>query len=292
MYFTAPFDLKKVQNGGRRQRTICALKAFPWNKKTGMRFDTDLCADFPHLAQPNPLEDVSGVVSQDGLRSYCLGEYNVVTEREHEEIVCYESRTGLGIDREKNSAKSGLLYSVDFVRLKNGMNLVTGVENLSSLPAQGVLMLGGRNRFCDYAVTDNRDVLAVFKDDTEQRICELVQRTLLFKIILLTPAVFSAGWLFGKWSENGTRTVKTPSGAKFEVLSAAIGRAGTVSGWDLAAKKAKPLKKLVPSGSVYYCKLETQEMVDSLFKDVHCTAISDEMPQMGYGISLIGGMEQ
>ncbi len=69
------------------------------------------------------------------------------------------------------------------------------------------------------------------------------------RIILTTPGLFPGGWkLPGTAADNRFAF----AGISARLVSAAVSRAETISGWDLAERKPKPAQRVAPSGSVYW----------------------------------------
>ena len=73
------------------------------------------------------------------------------------------------------------------------------------------------------------------------------------RLILVSHASFSRGWL-PDWLvvTDGILTGDMPGVGRVVLRSACVGRPVHVSGWDMAAHKPKPTRRLVPAGSVYF----------------------------------------
>lgn len=73
------------------------------------------------------------------------------------------------------------------------------------------------------------------------------------RLVLATPAIFECGWL-PQWLDRTTKTGSPPGlkGVKLKLVSAAIPRRQAVSGWEMEGKRPKPVRWLVPAGSVYF----------------------------------------
>lgn len=69
------------------------------------------------------------------------------------------------------------------------------------------------------------------------------------RIVLLTPAHFTAGW-------KPAWLLQERHGVRPTLRAAAVGRPQTISGWDLAAARPKPARRLAPAGSTYFLTLD------------------------------------
>lgn len=82
------------------------------------------------------------------------------------------------------------------------------------------------------------------------------------RLVLATPAIFTAGWRPG-WLKPVQESGKTvyrgsPPGAnavELELVAAAVERWTPYSGWDLEQWKPRAIRRLAPAGSVYWFKL-------------------------------------
>lgn len=78
------------------------------------------------------------------------------------------------------------------------------------------------------------------------------------RLILVTPAVFKNGWLPDDIDANSPES--PIHGVKFKLKlklkAAAIPRWQPLAGWDMAEKKYKPTRRMVPAGSVYWLEIE------------------------------------
>jgi CRISPR-associated protein Cmr3 len=73
------------------------------------------------------------------------------------------------------------------------------------------------------------------------------------RMVLATPAIFSKGWLPGWIDENSLEGVIPGSSVAVRLVSAVLGRWKPISGWNYEKGKhgPKPLRRMVPAGSVY-----------------------------------------
>lgn len=107
------------------------------------------------------------------------------------------------------------------------------------------------------------------------------------RIILITPAIFHAGWRPG-----GLLQVK--DGCSPSLVGAAVDRARVVSGWDFTKPRGgapKPARRMAPAGSVYYLRLGgTDADVEAWARRTWMSCISDEPQDRldGFGLAVLG----
>lgn len=184
-----------------------------------------------------------------------------------------EHRIGLGRDPLRRTAKEGLLYSLAHVRLKDGVavGVVVGglPENLVA-PADRMLRFGGEGRLVRLRVTD----APPWPDPPP--VLNVVDGRVRFKLVLTTPALMQedGGWLPGGFARGederdgstvwrGDLQVMPVTGGPVRVpvrvVSACVGRAVRLGGWDLARGEPRPLSSHVPAGSVYFCEADAAQ---------------------------------
>ncbi|GEM_PF-705799 len=275
VFLKLPADVKKIED-----RSII-LNPFSWNK-CGIESDNDSIAAYAHGKDPEPLLEAAGYISLATMTEYLKG-------KAPQEIIplsavyTHEMRTGIGITSELNATEEGLLYTIGFIRLCEGWSLGASVEHLSSLPSSGLIKFGGANRACAYEES-NHDLFAYQKSSID-KIQKMIAEKKHFKLILATPSEFNNGWISDRFNDNLELQLDR---VKIKLITAVVGRYENVSGWDMARKKAKPLRRLVPAGSVYYFELLEGEVAD-LFTQLNGINFTDNNAHLGYGFTLIGG---
>lgn len=104
------------------------------------------------------------------------------------------------------------------------------------------------------------------------------------RLMLLTPAIFEKGYL-PTWVYSICDNVKAT------VIGAAVNRYQGVSGWDYEKHAPKPSRRLAPSGSVYFLKLDGEDAAINEFIDtIWMRNISDnEQDRLdGFGLAILG----
>lgn len=152
-----------------------------------------------------------------------------------DDLFKFEERTGLGMDHDRRAHREGQFYRAAFVRPHDGVGLLMGVDYEKPIfppSGSGTLAVGGESRIGQFTVVQYQQ--------------PVYQHSEQVKVVLLTPAWFSGGWLpaDNDWSPW--------LGPDAKLISAAIGKPRAASGWDMALQQPKALRHFVPAGSVYY----------------------------------------
>lgn len=109
-----------------------------------------------------------------------------------------------------------------------------------------------------------------------------------FKIYLATPALFKDGHCPESWfKQNGLR-----------LLTAAIGRAKHIGGFDYKLNWPKPMLKAVPAGTVYYIEVTDAKKAKDVISKLHegniyelapeTEAYKTEFKKQGFGLTYLG----
>lgn len=110
------------------------------------------------------------------------------------------------------------------------------------------------------------------------------------RLILVTPALFTAGWLPG-WINQTTLIGYPPSAPelKLKLRAAALDRWLPVSGWDMRENRPNPVKRMVSAGAVYWFQLLEGGTEENLAK-LWLNPLSDELQDQrdGFGLALLG----
>lgn len=156
-----------------------------------------------------------------------------------------ETRTGVGLQKERRMSMDRMLYTFGFIRLNRGVSI--GFELTGGrLQTDCHVRLGGENRLAllqdGPSLTSKLESLPhVTKDDGV--------------FALITPGIYETADV----SDNGS----VPDA---RVSAAVVSETVRVGGWDLARRGPKPLWRAVPAGSVYYIDGRSIEQLQSLSK--------------------------
>jgi CRISPR-associated protein Cmr3 len=167
-----------------------------------------------------------------------------------------EERTHVALDGERRVAIEGALFSTQGIGFiwgkEQGLSLrVTFPDSEWHEAVQGKALVhpvGGVRRLATWHMNGE-------DDDQWQAPGELAARLTGARHISMyvaTPAVFAGGWRPG-WLDAETLSGKIP-GTDVRVLlrGAAVGRWQPVSGWCYEQGGPKPIRRLVPAGSIYF----------------------------------------
>lgn len=163
----------------------------------------------------------------------------------------------------------------------------SGSEQVGVPPA--VMTMGGERRIVHWQHSD-QSLPAMPKD-----ILASIKKTKSCRIVLLTPALFKQGWI-------PHTLLQTKHGVTPTLVAASVPRAVVLSGWDMVGTGTqkqpqphpKPSQRYVPSGSVYFLKLEgTEDGIDAWANSVwmHNGSDSDDACNDGFGLAVLGTWE-
>jgi CRISPR-associated protein Cmr3 len=153
-----------------------------------------------------------------------------------------EMRTGLGLQKERRTSQSGMLYTFGFIRMARGVSIGFEIDGGALRPGCHV-RLGGENRLAllESGPSLTNAIEALQPPAADDGV-----------FALMTAGIF----------DEGSRP--HPS-----VSAAVVTETVRVGGWDLARRGPKPLSRAVPAGSVYYIDGAPFEQFSSLSKQDH-----------------------
>lgn len=159
------------------------------------------------------------------------------------------------------------------------LGLATVVEHPNSLSIhQGPAPWGGERRTMQWYKCDTH------LPEVPAGLVESIQKTGCCRLILLTPACFTAGWR-PDW------LLQPQHGVTPQLEAAVVGKPQTVSGWDFEKNGPKPTRRLVPAGSVYFLRLGDDPMaIKDWVEHVWLHNVSDELEDrlVGFGLASVG----
>jgi CRISPR type III-B/RAMP module-associated protein Cmr3 len=227
--------------------------------------------------QSDPAPSAGWFLRPAGLRRWMAGEVPEAQDFVHgSKLWLDEVRTGLGLEETTRAAREGLLYTFGFVRLQRGVGIGFEVAG-SGLAPGGIVRLGGDGRT---ARLDKGPPLPFAEPPGPPSGGR-------FQLYLATPAISATGgYLPGFAAESLSGR---PAGVPCRLAAAAERRFSLVGGWDMAAGRAKPLRRAIPAGSVFW--LEASESAGSPHA-LHGAHLSDfpgeDFGRQGYGLALLG----
>lgn len=208
----------------------------------------------PVLAQSERSKAESGYwLTQDGWQAYLDGKTPIEKQLvKSSELWSFDARVGIGMSEVTRSVEKGKLFSMQAVTMKAGVGFLAAVTGAQP-PVDGLLRFGGDGRA---AAIHNTEVTLPQAD------YDAITKAGKCRIVLTSPGIFSNGWQLAGTDADGRFSLHGVSG---RLVSAAVPRAETISGWDLANKRPKAAQRVAPTGSVYWIE-ELQATPDALCK--------------------------
>lgn len=187
------------------------------------------------------------------------------------ELVKHEHKIGIGRDRETNRTKEGLLFRLVANRFEDekqgGLSLLVELNVPESQPLKvgkhAVFPLGG----------ERRSVTA--KPTSEHFLPEKPSiQGKYVKIVLLTPALCDS-WF--------------PEISGLTLVAAALGKPVSVGGWDVLKQEPKPMRRVIPAGSVFLYESESEEKANKIAEQLHGESLCppDEDQWNGFGLCIV-----
>lgn len=198
----------------------------------------------PVLAETTRGKPASGYwLTEAGWKSYLAGNTPQTTDLiATRELWQIDPRVGVGLNAATGSVEEGRLFSVQAVAMQPGIGFLVAITGATP-PDKGSVRLGGDGRaaamFATKTTLPKADYTAIVAD----RRCRL---------ILSTPGIFTQGWLPNGATQGNDGIHFNLAGVKARIVCAALPRAETVSGWDLAKWQPKPAQRAAPAGCVYW----------------------------------------
>ncbi len=195
----------------------------------------------PVLGEPQRRKPAGGYwLNQQGWAAYLQGRLPAAADLvSTAELWQIDARVGVGLDPEQRRADDGKLFTTQAVTFRPETGFLVGVAGAEP-PAAGAVRLGGDGRAaavrpaaCEPLMPDLSAIAAAGR-------CRLV---------LTSPGIFPGGWRLPGSEPDGRFAL---GGVRGRLVSAAVPRAQTVSGWNLAGWRPKPAQRAAPTGSVYW----------------------------------------
>ena len=290
VYLPVPADLLEKKDRGVPLSPM-RLEELP----QGVLTDFDKIGKLLPLRSAEPggeaIEPGNRMIKLSSLGNYLLNERKPPLTKA-DELYDRELRAGIKLVYESRRVETGMLYIAEFIRLKEGVGFVLEVEGAKSLPKEGVLSLGGEGRGATYTSLD-KDPFGSLRDEWLDRLKEKIKCR--FKLYLATPAIFRVGEKekeFG-WLPDFVDSKSLEgefNGVKFKLISASVGKAIGMGGWDLAQNRPKPMLRAVPAGSIYYFELMEGD-ADKLIETFHLKCVPSQGDELGLGLTFVGTWE-
>ncbi|WP_295542549.1 type III-B CRISPR module-associated Cmr3 family protein [uncultured Thiohalocapsa sp.] len=171
-----------------------------------------------------------------------------------------EPRLGIARDNRRRTAHDGLLYQTRHLRPRAGLAIGAETRGLPAelVPASGTIRFGGEGRPSAVSlmpVAPKGSALPLPPAPPDRHLL----------LMLVTHADFGdrtdgEGWLppgFVPSERDGIRVWQGAiEGIRLTLECAVIGKAVREGGWDLAQRRPRPVRSLIPAGSLYFCTLD------------------------------------
>jgi CRISPR-associated protein Cmr3 len=230
----APLDLVAKTNQAQGEPPQYAHRLLTPADECG--FSTTLPFDGwrPLVGGGEGFKEAEGWLTETQFLSYLKGDVSGISGLiQDDDLFQPENRVGLKLNSRRRANEMGFFYTAQFTRPCDGVGLLIGVQPEAIFEeTAGFIGLGGEARTGRFQVVQG---VTALPQTGKGRV----------RIVLLTPAYFSGGWLphGGDWS---------PWVGGGRLVSVAVGKPQAVSGWDMAANAPKPLRHYVPAGSVFF----------------------------------------
>lgn len=215
--------------------------------------------DLGRVRLPVPEEDLPGAklleeqyLSRRGLQAILEGHTpNKEDIKQTDELWSEEERIGLERGDSTHTALEGHLYNCVHIRPHKSVTLVvfvSGIPGEWQVAKLRAAPLGGEGRVAAVEV-----IPATGPDELLPPAPDLApgeDGKLRFSVTLVTP-----GW-YGEPGEVRQVIRQGPPGVPGRCVSACIGKARQIGGWDLANHRPRPLTPVLPAGSTWFYEAE------------------------------------
>jgi CRISPR-associated protein Cmr3 len=213
-----------------------------------------------------------------------------------------DERTHVSIDKVSGAASESELFStvgLDFwQKAQEGpleLTVRVGSNNGLTLPRiESLHPLGGERRLVFWREGGTANAAEMWSCLVPLR--DKIAQSTRVRLILATPALFAGGWKPGWLSQkpDGLEGCPPRTSVRLRLVGAVVGRWRPISGWSLEAGRRgiKPIRRLVPAGSVYFFELLNGNPA-TLAQDcwLQPTSDDDQDRRDGFGLSLWGVWE-
>jgi len=202
-----------------------------------------------------------------------------------------ETRVHVAIDDTKGTSEESHLYTVEYRTFEHlqgsayyRWSLLARVDMPDDMEVtfDGIGLLGGEKRIA-YLHEANWWL------NCPDSLRAALSSTRYVRMMLATPAIFKSGWKPDWLNDDLEGSPPSAPNVRLQLIAAAVKRHEAVSGWNYAKRCPKPVRWLVPAGSVYFFKL-LDGSAEALASCAWLQPVSDAEPDRdaGYGLALWG----
>ncbi len=220
---------------------------------------------------------------------------------ERDPLFDMESRPGVALDTDTQSALEGQFYVAQYARLRHGVEMIGDACCADSTgDAVARWLESGARGFC---LGGQGGSVKVDRDGGSLVLPACAVEGRRVKWVLLSPAVFEnrirttdsepQGWLPG-WVDRASGRVLLRDKAQDRrsilatLVSACIPKPIAFSGWDTVRQQPKATQLAVPAGAVYYFEADSPEDAKALGLALHGRCRSDRLGEKGFGLGVCG----
>ncbi len=200
-----------------------------------------------------------------------------------------EARLGIARFNPRRTAEEGMLYQTAHIRLAQALACEVDVAGLPAniVPAGGSIRLGGEGRAAHFEVLDA--AAAPFAAPNTSDAIGLI-------LYLLTPLAVSdprspmplPGFTPTHDQTLGTRWIGDIGDCRITIHGAVLGPCLREGGWDVASRSPRPVRSLVPPGSLFYVTAEHDDL-NAAIEAINATQIGDAQDRaLGRGRLIAG----
>ncbi len=208
-------------------------------------------------------------------------------------IFTSESRTGLARDNTKRTAIKGNLYQAQHIRPQADISLEVDIKGLPESCQQGsaLVRLGGESRGASLHVNEQSASLAVI--DTKNINVAETQGIIIYLLSALEMTYedykikpLPSFKLKEKEEADTSYWEGKIEGIPLKLHGAVVGKSIRDGGWDMAERKPRDDRSLIPAGSLYYCEVVDGDIAKAI-NAIHGKQLG-KLQQYGYGQLAVG----
>jgi CRISPR-associated protein Cmr3 len=280
------------------------LPGVEWNRGRSVADRNGGMSDVPYavplISTVPETDDLDGAVwiSVGSLASYLNGR----TVQDARPPATSEARTGIAIGQDR-VVRDRHFYVIEMTRPETAIGRTRLLASVEPSPVNGgswTLPFGGEGKTALARSADADPEVQVLESLLNPTAADATNAQRLaasngwMRVVLLQPAIFDRGWLPDGVNANGTLAIPPFT---FSLHAAAVGKPIPVSGWDLRTNEAKPLRRAVPAGSVFFFRIEAQDAstrldaAEAFWTKFHGKCALQDDPavaNVGYGLAVVG----
>ncbi len=230
---------------------------------------------------------LKGFWSLARMKKWLLGSYDAEASQLDElsdfPMPVLEQSTHVKIDAKSKTAEDGKLFtcsSLSFTSVPYDLSVQIGTDELKDGTIHPV---GGERHLVHWNKTN-----APAGWECPAEIRQALATSKQIRMVLTSSAIFAQGWL-PDWIEANTLEGIVPgTNVKVVLKSAAIQRWRAISGWSYEDKGPKPIRRITPTGSVYFFEVvegNAQELAMAWMKSV---CLDKQDVNDGFGLAVWG----